>query len=99
MEDQGVISIRVLQAALLLSLYEVGHAIYPAAFLTVGKCARLGQALGIHDRRNVTQMFPTSSDSAPPLKFQDGWLLIPSVSWSAMEEIRRTWWGVIILDR
>lgn len=80
-EDRGVISIRVLQAALLLSLYEVGHAIYPAAFLTVGECARLGHALGIHDRRNVTQMFPAS------------------MSWSAMEEIRRTWWGVIILDR
>ncbi|KAL6408671.1 hypothetical protein AUP68_07615 [Ilyonectria robusta] len=51
-----------LQAAvLLLAFYEVAHAIYPAAYLTIGHCARLGHALGIHDRRNVSQMFPTPS--------------------------------------
>ncbi|KAM5360703.1 hypothetical protein ACJZ2D_013581 [Fusarium nematophilum] len=81
MEDNGIISIRLLQGALFLSFYEVAHAIYPAAFLTVGHCARLGHVLGIHDRRNVTPMFPTP------------------MSWTAVEEIRRTWWGVIILDR
>ncbi|KAF4467011.1 fungal specific transcription factor [Fusarium albosuccineum] len=81
LEDQGIISIRVLQAAMLLAYYEIGHAIYPAAYFRVGHCARIGHALGIYDRRNVTQMFP-----------------IP-MSWTAMEEIRRIWWGVIILDR
>ncbi|KPM38581.1 hypothetical protein AK830_g8008 [Neonectria ditissima] len=81
MEDLGVISIRSLQAVLLLAFYEVAHAIYPAAYLTVGHCARLGHALGIHDRRNVLQMFPTP------------------MSWTAVEEIRRTWWGVIVVDR
>ncbi|KAI5460852.1 hypothetical protein BGZ63DRAFT_252260 [Mariannaea sp. PMI_226] len=80
-ESRGIISVRLLQAALLLSLYEVSNAIYPPAFLTVGHCARLGQAMGIHDRRNVAQMFPVL------------------MSWTAMEEIRRVWWGVIIMDR
>ncbi|KAI8675773.1 Fungal-trans domain-containing protein [Fusarium keratoplasticum] len=80
-EDQGIISMRVLQAALLLSLYEAGHAIFPAAFLSIGHCARIGHAIGIHDRRGVSQMFPST------------------MSWTATEEIRRTWWGVIILDR
>ncbi|KAH6951205.1 hypothetical protein BKA56DRAFT_605812 [Ilyonectria sp. MPI-CAGE-AT-0026] len=81
MEDLGVISFRSLQAVLLLAFYEVAHAIYPAAYLTIGHCARLGHALGIHDRRNVSQMFPTP------------------MSWTAVEEIRRTWWGVIVIDR
>lgn len=61
-EDQGIISIRVLQSTLLLSFYEAGHAIYPAAFLSIGHCARIGHAIGIHDRRSATQMFPSTSD-------------------------------------
>lgn len=60
-ESHGIISIRVLQASLLLCLYEASNAIYPAAFLTASHCARLGQAMGIHDRRNVSQMFPVPS--------------------------------------
>lgn len=60
-EGQSVISLRMLQAALLLSLYELGNGIYPAAFLTIGHCARLGHALGIHDRRGAFQMFPITS--------------------------------------
>lgn len=57
-EANGTVSIRVLQSAILLSLYETAHAIYPAAYMTVGYCARLGYAMGIHDRKNVPQMFP-----------------------------------------
>lgn len=49
---------RVLQAAILLAWHEISNAIYPAAFLTVAHCARLGQAMGIHDRRNAPQLFP-----------------------------------------
>jgi hypothetical protein len=64
-EDQGIISMRVLQATLLLCLYEAGHAIFPAAFLSVGHCARIGHAIGIHDRRGVSQMFPSTSDCLP----------------------------------
>ncbi|OIW30534.1 hypothetical protein CONLIGDRAFT_630509 [Coniochaeta ligniaria NRRL 30616] len=47
-EAAGVLSIHVLQATLLIAIYEMGHGIYPAAFLTVGACARYGMALGIH---------------------------------------------------
>ena len=46
-EESGLLSIQVLQAGLLIALYEIGHAIYPAAYLTVGACARYGLALGI----------------------------------------------------
>lgn len=60
-ESQSFISLRILQAALLLSLYELGNGMYPAAYLTVGHCARLGHAMGIHDRRGTLQMFPITS--------------------------------------
>jgi hypothetical protein len=33
----------------MISLYELGHGIYPAAFSTVAACARYGTALGIDD--------------------------------------------------
>lgn len=46
-EGSSIFSLPVLQAAVLLALYEVGHAIYPAAFLSVGACARYAHALGI----------------------------------------------------
>ncbi|KAL7812139.1 N-terminal binuclear Zn cluster-containing/DNA binding domain-containing protein [Trichoderma aethiopicum] len=46
-ETSGVLSVLVLQAAILIALYELGHSIYPAAFLSVGSCARYATALGI----------------------------------------------------
>ena len=47
-QDSSVFSLPVLQAGVLLALYELGHGIYPAAFLSVGACARYGHALGIN---------------------------------------------------
>lgn len=46
-ETSGVLSVLVLQAAILIALYELGHAVYPAAFLSLGSCARYATALGI----------------------------------------------------
>lgn len=46
-EGSSTLSIPILQAGVLLALYELGHAIYPAAFLSVGACARYAHALGI----------------------------------------------------
>lgn len=45
-EAGGLMSLQVLQAAVFIALYEIGNAIYPAAYLTVGACARYGIALG-----------------------------------------------------
>ncbi|KAL7942897.1 N-terminal binuclear Zn cluster-containing/DNA binding domain-containing protein [Trichoderma barbatum] len=46
-ETSGVLSVVVLQAAILIALYELGHSIYPAAYLSVGSCARYATAMGI----------------------------------------------------
>ncbi|KAK0960509.1 hypothetical protein LTS01_020868 [Friedmanniomyces endolithicus] len=50
LESQNALSLQTIQALLLIALYEIGHAIYPAAYLTTGHAARLGHALGLHAR-------------------------------------------------
>lgn len=47
LETLGILDFKVLQAWLLLALYEIGHGIYPAAYFTVGSCVRYAGALGI----------------------------------------------------
>ncbi|KAK5113949.1 hypothetical protein LTR62_003072 [Meristemomyces frigidus] len=49
-ESQDGLSVQLIQSLLLIALYEIGHAIYPAAYLSVGHAARLGHAMGIHER-------------------------------------------------
>lgn len=80
-ESSRITSIRLLQAGILIAVYETGHAIYPAAYLTIGRCARVGHAIGLHD----TAMIPQ--------------LALEPRNWDEMEERRRVWWAVYILDR
>lgn len=47
-ELKGIFNLRLLQAQVLVAMYEQGHAIYPSAYLTVGCCAKYGIALGIN---------------------------------------------------
>ncbi|GIZ42033.1 hypothetical protein CKM354_000531300 [Cercospora kikuchii] len=56
-ESQNGYSMHVMQALLLISLYELGHAIYPACYLSIGHAARLGHAMGLH-QRDAPQMLP-----------------------------------------
>ena len=60
-ESCNVYSMHVIQAALLLAAYELGNCIYPAAYLTVGHCARMGHAMGLHNRKSTAQMLPKCS--------------------------------------
>lgn len=57
-ETGGLLTIHVLQTAVLIAAYEIGHGIYPAAHLSAGHCARLGQTLGLHDRHNSPNVLP-----------------------------------------
>lgn len=81
LEDSGFLTLGVLQAAILITLYEIGHGIYPAAYMSIGRCARLGQMMGLHGNSSISKSYrkPTS--------------------WGEAEEIRRTWFAVLILDR
>lgn len=80
MEASGMVSLMVLQAYVLVALYEIGQSIYPSAWMSVGACVRYGQILGIHD------------EDAPQL-------LVQASTWTEIEERRRSWWAVIIIDR
>ena len=81
-ESAGLMSIQLLQADVLIAAYEIGHAIYPAAYLTTGHCARLGHAIGLNDRQNAPQL----------LRRKPG-------AWAEVEEMKRTWWAIMLLDR
>lgn len=59
LQSSGVLSVLVLQAAVLIALYELGQAIYPAAFLSIGSCARYAVALGI----DKSILSPSTSNS------------------------------------
>lgn len=50
-ESAGLLTLQLLQAILLVSIYEIGHGIYPAAYITIGTCARYGTALGIDKQK------------------------------------------------
>lgn len=47
LEAASCVSYIYLQALLLVALYEYAHAIYPAAWMTVGTCARIVELLGL----------------------------------------------------
>lgn len=82
-ESTGDLCVQVLQAAILIAVFEIGDAIYPAAYLTVGGCARYGIAMGL-DKIN---------------KYRLGGKHTRAVSWMEIEEKRRVWWAVLTLDR
>ncbi|OQE46162.1 hypothetical protein PENCOP_c001G01587 [Penicillium coprophilum] len=69
----------VLQAGVLVALCELGHGIYPGAFLSIGTCARYAYALGI----NVSRTVPSRR----------------VLTLVEVEERRRVWWAIVILDR
>ncbi|KAJ3496780.1 hypothetical protein NLG97_g2406 [Lecanicillium saksenae] len=46
-EGSGIFSLLFLQASIFIACYELGHGIYPAAFLSISSCARYAHALGI----------------------------------------------------
>jgi hypothetical protein len=78
-EVEAAFSILVLQAGVLVALYELGHGIYPAAYLSIGTCARYAHALGI----NVGRTVPTRR----------------VLTFVEVEERRRVWWAIVVLDR
>lgn len=45
LESAGTVSIMYLQAMILVAIYELGHSIYPAAWMTIGACSRYAEIL------------------------------------------------------
>ncbi|KAH8813234.1 hypothetical protein F5884DRAFT_787818 [Xylogone sp. PMI_703] len=80
MESSGMVSLIVLQANLMITLYEYGQAIYPAAWMSSGWSIRYGNMLGVNT-------------------FGAAQLLGRPATWTEQEERKRTWWGVLVVDR
>ncbi|KAL6802590.1 transcription factor domain-containing protein, partial [Trichoderma sp. SZMC 28013] len=78
LEDMGIFSLQALQAKVLLAYYELGHAIYPAAYLATGYCAKYGITLGLHNTS-----FQAEATFSP----------------DEIEQRRRTWWAILVLER
>lgn len=57
LETSCAISLQLFQSSILISLYEIGHALYPAACLSASNAARLGMIMGFHDRTIAPQLF------------------------------------------
>ncbi|KKO99131.1 hypothetical protein THAR02_08765 [Trichoderma harzianum] len=47
LEISGTLSLPILQAAILITIYEIGHAIYPAAYASISVCIQYAAALGL----------------------------------------------------
>lgn len=81
LEANALMTPQVLQSKVLIAVYEIGHSVYPAAYLSVGSCAAFGRALGLDNRKDSPQMLRRSG------------------SWTQDEELRRSWWAILLLDR
>ncbi|KAM7202393.1 hypothetical protein V8F33_002801 [Rhypophila sp. PSN 637] len=81
LEASGCLSLAHLQAKILVTIYELGHAIYPSAWMSIGSCARYMDIIGL----------PSFKESST--------FLGSVTTWTEMEERRRCWWAVYILDR
>ncbi|KAH7255179.1 uncharacterized protein BKA55DRAFT_310708 [Fusarium redolens] len=84
-EGQEDSCIQVMQSAVFIAVFEMGDAINPAAYLTVGALARYGMVMGM-DKINQ-DVLGKGCDAAT------------GASWTDIEEMRRVWWGTLILDR
>lgn len=56
LESAGTATILYLQALILVTLYEYSHAIYPAAWLSVGNCVRFANMLGLPSYSEATSI-------------------------------------------
>lgn len=111
---RGVVSLPVLQAMILVTLYEYCHAVYPAAWMSIGLCTRYIELLGVSWATRETA-FHGSVDTVAirkPVSLSDPLTVLQRLfmvklaltgqtQWfeTDEEERRRSWWAVFILDR
>ncbi|KAF5686919.1 Zn(II)Cys6 transcriptional activator [Fusarium circinatum] len=84
-ESQEDSCVQVMQSAVFIAVFEMGDAIFPAAYLTVGALLRYGMAMGM-DKINQHALGKNCGAAT-------------GASWADIEEMRRAWWGALILDR
>jgi len=98
MEATGTSSLLVLQANILITWFEYGQAIYPAAWMSAGWCVRYGNMLGINGHGEAAQLLGRPVNLHTSMLKGDTFNQYQS-TWVEQEERRRTWWGVLLADR
>lgn len=69
LDAAGATPIQVLQCRLLVNLFELCHAMHPAAYISISTNITIGEALGIHNRAETqvpkdTHSLATNEDAA-----------------------------------
>jgi hypothetical protein len=54
-ESSGILTISIVQCGILISLYELGHGLQPAAYISMGAVARTAMAFGIRDTGRASE--------------------------------------------
>ncbi|KAF1964886.1 hypothetical protein BU23DRAFT_604518 [Bimuria novae-zelandiae CBS 107.79] len=96
------VSVHLIQAALLLSLYEYAEGRPDDALATIASCSRMAYASRIHARD-----VPTSAFTPPITPSADSGIGTPASedapanvdAWLEAEEAANTWWGIVICER
>ncbi|KAJ6103019.1 transcriptional regulator family: Fungal Specific TF [Penicillium sp. IBT 16267x] len=65
LQTAGLLSLETLQGAILLTVYELGHAMYPAAHISIGVCVSYARALDIDwpNSNNITSGLQTWAEA------------------------------------
>lgn len=53
LENNGLLSLDLIQSLILMSIYQVAHGLYPAGFMSVSRAARLATLMGLHNRDKI----------------------------------------------
>jgi hypothetical protein len=56
LERSRAISLQLLQSTILIAVYEIGHGMYPAGYLSISFAARLGIIMGPHEKKGGTRL-------------------------------------------
>ncbi|KAB8273796.1 hypothetical protein BDV30DRAFT_248870 [Aspergillus minisclerotigenes] len=63
-EGLGITSLKIVQARTLVTLFEVAHGFYPAAYISIGTTVRAGDALKLHAYLPPSSSSSTTDESA-----------------------------------
>ena len=72
----GISSIELIQAGILLALYEHTQALHSATYQTLGACARMGYMLGLHESLSQNTPLDAEANSAAEKRRQVWWGII-----------------------
>jgi hypothetical protein len=69
-EGLGINSVEVVQARILLTLFEVAHSFYPAAYISIAATARAADTLRVHPRIQPSA-FPSATITTDHAEHED----------------------------